>query len=184
MPTCLIGKAGSGIHHGQRRKLHQQAEYIAADPPHPDSLLAIGRRTIHCPEGVPCHSLPRRLERICGRGPRLAMGQESAPRRGEKRIHGRRACGRRAGMLLARHAERRQKGPKPDGSLRLFKRQLYAPSRRCPAQNCSTRLDRPLTLAAEGYRQKCDCAAHLRDLERRMEVICVKQPGCAEGSRG
>ena len=26
--------------------------------------------------------LPRRLDRICGRGPRLAMGQESAPRRG------------------------------------------------------------------------------------------------------
>src|SRR5258708_10314597 len=45
--------------------------------------------------------LPRRLDRICGRGPRLAMGQESAPRRGAQRILGRRACVRRAGVLSA-----------------------------------------------------------------------------------
>jgi hypothetical protein len=43
--------------------------------------------------------LPRRLDRICGRGPRLAMGQESAPRRGAQRILERRACVRRAGVL-------------------------------------------------------------------------------------
>src|SRR5271154_1842236 len=43
--------------------------------------------------------LPRRLDRICGRGPGLAMGQESAPRRGAQRILGRRACVRRAGVF-------------------------------------------------------------------------------------
>jgi len=43
--------------------------------------------------------LPRRLDGICGRGPQLAWGQESAPQRGAKRITGRRACVRRAGVL-------------------------------------------------------------------------------------
>jgi hypothetical protein len=42
--------------------------------------------------------LPRRLDGICGRGPQLAWGQESAPRRGAQRILGRRACVRRAGV--------------------------------------------------------------------------------------
>src|ERR1700733_11158341 len=41
--------------------------------------------------------LPRRLERIWGRGPQLAWGQESAPCRGAQRILERRACVRRAG---------------------------------------------------------------------------------------
>src|SRR5271170_3736142 len=59
--------------------------------------------------------LPRRVERICGRGPRLAMGEESAPRRGAQRILGRRACVRRAWVYRARHAERRKRD-KPEGS--------------------------------------------------------------------
>ncbi len=54
MPTDLLGRRGRGLHHGQKRKLHQQAEYIAADQPFSLSFsLAIGRRTIHCyGEGV------------------------------------------------------------------------------------------------------------------------------------
>ena len=43
--------------------------------------------------------LPRRLDRIWGRGPKLALGQESAPCRGAQRILGRRACVRRAGVF-------------------------------------------------------------------------------------
>ena len=52
-----------------------------------------------CPTGVPSRPLPRRLDRICGRGPTLALGQESAPCRGAQRILGRRACVRRAGVF-------------------------------------------------------------------------------------
>ncbi len=43
--------------------------------------------------------LPRRLDRICGRGPELALGQESPPCRGAQRILGRRACVRRAAVF-------------------------------------------------------------------------------------
>jgi hypothetical protein len=51
--------------------------------------------------------LPRRLDGICGRGPQLAWGQESAPLERRAADSGRRACVRRAGVSLARHAERR-----------------------------------------------------------------------------
>src|SRR5271170_6199007 len=66
--------------------------------------------------------LPRRVDGICGRGPKLALGEESAPRRGAKRIPGRRACVRRAGLQVARHAEReteRQTGREPTCSIDL-----------------------------------------------------------------
>jgi len=63
--------------------------------------------------------LSRRVDGVCGRGPRLAMGEESAPRRGAKRIMVRRACVRRAGVPWARHAERSTEGTKPEGGLRV-----------------------------------------------------------------
>src|SRR5271163_2160622 len=66
--------------------------------------------------------LPRRVDGICGRGPKLALGEESAPRRGAKRIPGRIACVRRAGLQVARHAEReteRQTGREPTCSIDL-----------------------------------------------------------------
>src|ERR1700722_8378410 len=48
MPTDLLGRTGRGVHHGQKRELHQQAEYIVADQSFSSHfLLAIGRRTIH-----------------------------------------------------------------------------------------------------------------------------------------
>src|SRR5260370_26921159 len=63
--------------------------------------------------------LPRRLDEICGRGPQLAWGKESAPskahsgfRKGERASEGR-------GCSQAPHAERRQKGT-PEGAA-LFK---------------------------------------------------------------
>jgi hypothetical protein len=52
-----------------------------------------------CPEGVPRDPLPRRLDGICGRGPELASGEESAPRRGAQRVPERRACVRRVWVL-------------------------------------------------------------------------------------
>src|ERR1700722_549090 len=46
-------------------------------------LLVCPLSAVHaCPTGVPSRPLPRRLERICGRGPKLALGQESALCRG------------------------------------------------------------------------------------------------------
>ena len=54
MPSSLLGRIGRGLHHGQKRMLQQQAEYIAADQTLTIIFsLAIGWRTIHCPTGVP-----------------------------------------------------------------------------------------------------------------------------------
>src|SRR3984957_8234291 len=62
-----------------------------------------------CPEGVPTRPTPKAAKKRFVEGdPSLSRGR--SPRlEGAVRIFGRRACVRRAGVLLARHAERRQK---------------------------------------------------------------------------
>jgi hypothetical protein len=60
MPTRLSGRAGRGIHHGQKRMLQQQAEYIAADHFVSFELFACNRAADHTlPNGcaVATHSL-------------------------------------------------------------------------------------------------------------------------------
>ena len=47
MRTDLLGRRGSGVHHGQKRKLHQQAEYIAADHFSSSELFACNRTADH-----------------------------------------------------------------------------------------------------------------------------------------
>jgi hypothetical protein len=60
--------------------------------------------------------LPRRLETIRGRGPELASGEESTPgRRGANLWQ--ESVRPKGGVLLARHAERRQKGKRKRSSL-------------------------------------------------------------------
>lgn len=60
MPTRLSGRAGRGIHHGQKRMLQQQAEYIVADHFSSSELFACNRAADHTlPNGcaVATHSL-------------------------------------------------------------------------------------------------------------------------------
>src|SRR5580658_7259179 len=60
--------------------------------------------------------LPRRLETIHGRGPELVSGEESTPgRRGANLWQ--ESVRPKGGVLLARHAERRQKGKREWSSL-------------------------------------------------------------------
>jgi hypothetical protein len=81
MPTCLIGNAGRGVHHGQKRKLQHRPNTL------PQTIFSFIRTFRLQSGGGPyiaqrvCRrdGLPRRLEMICGRGPQLVWGQESAP---------------------------------------------------------------------------------------------------------
>ena len=88
-----------------------------------DFLLAIGWRTIHCPEGVPSPSSSRGewTESVEG-DPNLLWGRSPHLEEARERILGRRACVRRAGLHVARHAERqteRQTGREPACSMDL-----------------------------------------------------------------
>src|SRR6202041_39842 len=76
----------------RRADLHPKAAYICADLSPRPQLFPCSRAADHTffwcvrclrymlAQRVCCRDpLPRRLDRICGRGPKLAMGQESTP---------------------------------------------------------------------------------------------------------
>jgi hypothetical protein len=99
--ACLIGKAGRGVHDGQKRKLHHRPNTLPqTTSSHQDFLLAIGRRTIHCPKGVPMRPAPT-TRNDSWKGTELVSGRSPRPE-GAERIFGRRVRPK-GGVSLAAH---------------------------------------------------------------------------------
>jgi len=113
MPTCLIGKAGCGVHHGQKRKLHHRPNTLPqTTSPHSNFSLAIGRRTIHCPKGVPSRPTPLATGRDLSKGTRACLGggvhtgtARSESLEGERASEGR-GCSERGTLNADRKAHR------------------------------------------------------------------------------
>ncbi len=134
MPACLIGKAGSGVHHGQKRELQHRPNTLPQTNPHTNFSLAIGRRTIHCPEGVPSRPTPSATGRDLRKGTQTCYGDRSPHLEearsgfwaGERASEGR-GCFERGTL----NADRRQTGREPPCSTFL----LMDGSAQMPAQN-------------------------------------------------
>ncbi len=115
MPTRLSGRAGRGIHHGQKRKLHQRAEYIAADHFSSSELFACNQAADHTlPNGcaVATHSLGDWTgssegdpNSFWGRSPHLSEAP-SGSREGERASEGR-GCSERGTLNADRQANRK-----------------------------------------------------------------------------